>query len=252
MIEISNLIITNDEKEILNISNCCFEDKDTYLLSGANGSGKSTLIKVIANDIDFEKYQNVKVKGQILVDNCDILSSIKAREEFNKKLCYVSQEDIFLTDKIGQELVLYYNIANNKSASKRDIALIIEGLEIDKLLLQVMQKDNLNDVFELKINSLSGGQKKIVHIVREIVKNSKAYYFLLDEPLNNLDTKNITAISNLIRKISNDKLVIIVSHCKIFPFINNEMRIINGNLEKCDYNCLSCFGIANNNGYYDM
>ena len=104
---------------------------------------------------------------------------------------------------------------------------------------------------KLKLDTLSGDQRKIVHIVRELTKNKNAKYLLLDEPLNNLDIKNITTISNLINEISKNKILILVSHCKIFPFIKNGVKLDKGKFYKCSYDCLSCFGKANEEGYYE-
>ena len=95
MIEIKNLVAQNNEKTILKINDFIFENS-SYLISGANGSGKSTLIKILANDIDIDKYQDLKLTGSIFVDGKDILADISAREQFNKNLCYISQEDEFL------------------------------------------------------------------------------------------------------------------------------------------------------------
>lgn len=250
MIEIKNLVAQNNEKKILKIDDFLFENS-SYLISGANGSGKSTLIKILANDIDIDKYQDLKLTGSIFVDGKNILKDISAREKFNKDLCYISQEDEFLTNNVSQEFTVYYNIANGTNISKDSIVSIIRELDIEDLLLKTLSKDSLLDVFKLKINSLSGGQKKVIHIVRELIKNKDAKYLLFDEPLNNLDIRNITSISNLINKISSNKLLIIVSHCKIFPFIKNEFLLIENELRKCNYNCLSCFGNPNKEGYYE-
>ena len=250
MIEIKKLKAHNDEKVILDIENFAFRNDESYLIAGENGSGKSSFIKILANDIDEGKYQNLKINGEILVDGKDILSSISNREEFNKEMCYVSQEDQFLTNNIGKELLLYYNLANDKNISQKDIISTIKELNIEDLLMKTFFKSDLSEILKLKISFLSGGQKKIVHIVRELVKNKEAQYLFFDEPLNNLDVKNITFISNLINKISNNKLLIMISHCKIFPFIKKAVKLTDGMFQECTYNCLSCFGKSNDNGYY--
>lgn len=252
MIEINNLKASNDEKEILDIKKFFFYDDESYLISGINGSGKSSFIKLLANDIDESKYQHLKLGGEVLVDGENILNSLCGREKFNKSLCYVSQIDEFLTNTIGEEITVYYNISNDANISKKKIVELVESLQLENLLLKTFSgKNSLDDVMKLKIDTLSGGQKKIVHIVRELVKNINAKYILLDEPLNNLDIKNITAISNLINRISKNRVLILVSHCKIFPFIKNGVKLENGKFYKCEYDCLSCFGKANEEGYYE-
>lgn len=251
MIEIRNLKAQNDEKTILDIEYFVFDENEVYLIAGMNGSGKSSFIKVLANDIDESKYQHLKLTGRIYADGEDILTNVSAREKFNKYLCYVSQDDEFLTNSIENELRIYYGIANGISISKKELISILQELNVETLLLKTFNKKELTEVFKLKLNSLSGGQKKIIHIVRELVKNDKIKYVLLDEPLNNLDIKNITTISNLINGIKADKTLIIVSHCKIFPFITKEIKLSKGKFSECNYDCASCFGRANDAGFYE-
>jgi len=252
MIELKNLKILNDEKIIIDNQSFVFQDGQTYLISGNNGSGKSTLLKVLANDIDEDKYQHLKVLGSILCDGEDVLQSDSARERFNKNLCYVSQDDIFITSNIGKELITYYKISNNKRITIEEIVKVIENLGIIDILLKTMNKKSIEEVMKLKIDSLSGGQKKILHIVEELIKNINAKYVIFDEPLNNLDMNNIANLSNLIRKcLTKEQILIIVSHWKVFPFINIEIAIDNAKFKQCQYTYIDCFGKVNDEGLYE-
>ena len=73
----------------------------------------------MANDIDESKYQHLKLSGEILIDGGNILNSISEREKFNKSLCYVSQTDEFITNTIGNEIMVYYNLSNDANISKK-------------------------------------------------------------------------------------------------------------------------------------
>ena len=78
---------------------------------------------------------------------------------------------------------------------------------------------------------------------------------IIDEPLNNLDFINARNISNLINKVirENSKMgLLMISHCRIFPFINREINITaNGVSELSEpYVCHSCFGEPDENGIY--
>lgn len=78
---------------------------------------------------------------------------------------------------------------------------------------------------------------------------------IIDEPLNNLDFVNARNISNLINRVirtNSDMGVLMISHCRIFPFITRELKLtVEGISEVVDcYTCHSCFGEPDENGFY--
>lgn len=106
-----------------------------------------------------------------------------------------------------------------------------------------------------KVNKLSGGQQRMLSIISFICLRMKSKVFIIDEPLNNLDINNVADISNLLNSLvreKNDSVFIIVSHCKIFPFITNVVQLKDEKLVKVDgkIECHSCFGEYDENGYY--
>ena len=78
--------------------------------------------------------------------------------------------------------------------------------DIQKLLDDV----DLGDVGEKKVKNLSGGQKQRVAIARALVKNPKLV--LADEPTGNLDSKTAKLVFEIFKKISQDRLVVVISH----------------------------------------
>ena len=83
-----------------------------------------------------------------------------------------------------------------------------------------------------------------------------AKLFIIDEPLNNLDFKNARKVSNLITRIHKenpDAAILMVTHCRIFPSITRLITIKNGVVvpNEEEYQCHSCFGKADDNGYYE-
>ena len=86
------------------------------------------------------------------------------------------------------------------------------------------------------------------------MSDSKVY--IIDEPLNNLDMNNVVKISNALNKLvrsKKDSIVIMVTHCKIFPFVT---KVIN--IENCKFvensnsiECHSCFGNHDKDGFYN-
>ncbi len=81
---------------------------------------------------------------------------------------------------------------------------------------QYLEEFNCNIPLDIKVKYLSGGEKQRLAILRSYIKGGDI--FLLDEPTGNLDKENSFAIMNLIKSISKDKLVIIVSHNEQLAF----------------------------------
>ena len=98
------------------------------------------------------------------------------------------------------------------SATKSIMALLI-GIAIDKNKVNILlEKLELKDLKHRKVNELSGGQKQRVAIARALIKNPKV--ILADEPTGNLDSTTGKQVMDLLKEISKEKLVIIVSHDK--------------------------------------
>jgi iron complex transport system ATP-binding protein len=221
-------------------------------LSGCNGSGKSTLLKLIANDIDSRKYKNYKINGKILDQKgCDILEG--NREEFSKTICYIPQEDCFIGADIFEELSLSL-ILTGQAGTKRDIYNTCEKFRLKEILLNLDENiKDIDKVFKLNPNKLSGGQQKIVSVISNLIRCEHADLCIVDEPLNNLDIRHVRAICNLLTYINQElkKAIILVSHCRVFPNIKKEFFLENGNMvQKEVENCYACFGKPDKLGYY--
>ena len=96
----------------------------------------------------------------------------------------------------------------------------------------------------------------MLSIISAVAVREDAKLFIIDEPLNNLDFKNARKVSNLITRIHRenpDAAILMVTHCRIFPVITRlitlEKGVIVPNAE--EYHCHSCFGKANEDGFYE-
>jgi len=177
---------------VLNNLNITFKNSEFVSILGASGSGKSTLLNIIGgldNDYDGNLYLN----GENIS---------------NKKYSFY---DKYRSGKIGfvfQE----YNLIETFSVYKNvEIALLI-GNSFNKKdrVLNALDKVGLLDYKNSKISELSGGQKQRVAIARALVNDPEI--LLLDEATGALDSVTSVSIMNLIKEISSDKLVIMVTH----------------------------------------
>lgn len=167
-------------------------NKGMLFIVGKSGSGKSTLLNLLGG-------LDSVTTGEILVNNKNI-------SKFNKK-----QYDSYRNTYIGfifQEFNVLeeYNVYENI-----EIALKLQNKKSDKIKIDnLLNKLGIENLGKRKINELSGGQKQRVAIARALIKNPKI--ILADEPTGNLDRASSEQIFNILKEISKDQLVIVVSH----------------------------------------
>lgn len=199
MIELNNITKVykskngTDTKALDNIT-LKISDKGMTFILGKSGSGKSTLLNIIGG---LDQY-----------DSGDMVILGKSSKDFkpadfdsyrNTYVGFVFQEFNILED---------YNVYENIV-----LALQLQGKPVDETEVnQLLAKLELNDLRHRKVNELSGGQKQRVAIARALIKNPKI--ILADEPTGNLDSKTGEQVMKLLKEISKEKLVIIVSHDK--------------------------------------
>ena len=196
----------SNEIHVINDTNLELPNIGLITFLGESGSGKTTLLNVIGgldkatgtieyDDIKFDKYQMNKID--------------KYR---NEHIGYVFQN---------------YNLINDISVyDNLKIALeaidIIDKQEVDKRIEYALKAVGLYKYKKKQADNLSGGQMQRVSIARALIKNSKI--IIADEPTGNLDSENTIEIMNILKKISEKSLVLLVTHDKnIAEFYSNQI-----------------------------
>ncbi|MDE5977706.1 MAG: ABC transporter ATP-binding protein, partial [Turicibacter sp.] len=183
--------------------------KGLVFLLGESGAGKSTLLNIIGG---VERADS----GEITVDGLDI------------KKWTNSQLDIYRNSDVGfifQDFNLLdnFNVIDNVNLAQ-DLQRKKQSGKAEKALAAV----NMSGYEKRKINELSGGQKQRIAIARAIIKDPKI--ILADEPTGALDAKTGKTILELLKDISKDSLVLVVSHDEAFAnqFADRIIRIADG------------------------
>ena len=161
---------------------------------GESGSGKSTLLNVISG-LDSYEDGEMYINGEETSHYREI-----DFEEYRKK--YVS--NIFQNFNLVNSYTVYQNI---------ELVLLINGhkkSEVKERVLELINKVNLNKYKNTKVSKLSGGQKQRVAIARALAKDTPI--IACDEPTASLDSKAAKEVINLLKEISKDKLVVVVTH----------------------------------------
>ena len=169
-----------------------FPEKGMVFLLGKSGSGKSTMLNLLGG---LDQYDD----GEIIIKG--ISSKDFTQQRFDSyRNTYVGF--IFQEYNVLEEFTVGANIA---------LALELQGkTATDEELNRILQAVDLEGFGDRKPNELSGGQKQRVAIARALVKNPEI--IMADEPTGALDSNTGRQVLDTLKKLSAEKLVIIVSH----------------------------------------
>lgn len=173
-----------------------FADTGMNIILGRSGCGKTTLLNILGG-ID------TVTSGDVIVNGIEIskIDPSKLDNYRNFHIAYIFQDFHLLS-----QLTVYENI---------NIALHLSKAENSYAAVSAcLHKVGLDGYENRKINELSGGEKQRVAIARAIIKNPKV--LLADEPTGNLDTKTGREIFELLKELSKDICVIVVTHDREF------------------------------------
>lgn len=189
-------IYSQGEQSVTALSGLELEIGEVGIVSivGESGSGKTTLLNLLAG---FDKYN----KGEIYFE--DRPMSMFSETEWNS---YYSEDVgfIFQEYNVIEEFTVWENI---------ELPLKILDISSEKkqeIIKAALDKVGLEHIKDKKVNKLSGGQKQRVAIARAYVKAPKVIF--ADEPTGNLDYDNSIKVFEMLKDISRDILVIVVTH----------------------------------------
>ncbi len=198
MLELKNITktykIADFEQKALNSVNINFRESEFVSILGPSGSGKTTLLNIIGG---LDKYTtgDLKIFG---------VSTKKYKDK---------DWDSYRNNRVGFVFQSYNLIPHQNILSNVELALTLSGvgkkerrLRAKKALCDVGLGEHINK----KPNQLSGGQMQRVAIARALVNNPDI--LLADEPTGALDSETSIQIMDLLKKISKNKLVIMVTH----------------------------------------
>ena len=196
MIDVKNLtkIYTSDGTEVLALNSVSFHlpEKGLAFIVGKSGSGKSTLLNMLGA-LDDITSGDIVFEGKSLFG----IRDHDANTYRNTYLGIVYQNYNLFENETVEE-----NIKTGVGATFND--------DVKEKIEYLLKEVELEGIRKRKVKKLSGGQKQRVAIARALAKEPKL--LLADEPTGNLDSKTAKTIFELFKKISKDKLVVIVTH----------------------------------------
>lgn len=198
MLQIKNIFKqykTGDLVQIaLNDVSLNLRDNEFVSILGPSGSGKTTLLNVIGG---LDRYDS----GDLIINNVST-KDYKDRDW-----------DSYRNHTIGFVFQSYNLIPHQTVLANVELALTIGGIskkERKKRALEALEQVGLKEQAHKKPNQMSGGQMQRVAIARALVNNPDI--LLADEPTGALDTETSVQVMELLKKVADDRLVIMVTH----------------------------------------
>ena len=192
--EIEKIYLTKNSPQVVALKNInlTFESKGMVFITGKSGCGKSTLLNILGA-------LDSCTSGSMIIENKNI-NEFTEKELDNYRNSYVGF--VFQEFHVLNAYNVYDNIRLAKELQQEKIS--------EKELDAYLEKVSLTNLGKRKMNELSGGQKQRIAILRALIKNPRI--ILADEPTGNLDKINSEQIFEILKEISQEKLVIIVTH----------------------------------------
>ncbi len=187
-------------------------DRGMVFILGKSGSGKSTLLNLLGG-------LDRPTSGEIIVNGENILKSKNRRLDSyrNTYVGFIFQEYNLLPEfTVGANIALAIELQGRR-ASNGEISAILHEVDLDGYGAR-------------RINELSGGQLQRVAIARALVK--KPDIIMADEPTGALDSATGKAVFDTLKKLSSEKLVLVVSHDRDFSerYADRIISLADGNI----------------------
>lgn len=165
--------------------------KGLVFIVGVSGSGKTTLMNMLSG-------VDVPTTGEVIIGEKSLFKGAR-KELFGYRNSYVGL--VFQDYNLIEDLNVYDNIK---------FPLELLGTSNYDIVDEVIKQVDIEDIKYSAVNEISSGQMQRVAIARALVKNSTM--ILADEPTGNLDSKNEKIVFDLLKEISKDRLVVVITH----------------------------------------
>ena len=211
MLKVSEICKEFNDKIALSDIDLTFPDKGLVIIKGESGSGKTTLLNLLTA-------HDYPTSGIMTYNGVEI--NRKNSEKYRKAHCSNIYQDYMLIEDmtVGENIELALQ-AYGKKYVQEDVKALLGKVGIPE---GFMTK---------QASKLSGGEKQRVSIARAIAKDNAMVF--ADEPTGNLDSQNGETVMEILKEISKERLVVVVSHNEAFnvKYADYTVELIDGVVE---------------------
>ncbi len=248
MIRVQNLSYSYPQKDLYKKVSFTIEDDVHCALIGTNGTGKSTLLELLKHP---EEYL---YDGKIVIDNIGRIGYVSQFSQLDSKedmtvFQYISGEFVKHEQKLSDfykkmETAVDLDEIFEEYQKELDEWNAIDGESYEVNIKKRLKLANLQKLEGQKISNLSGGEFKLVQVIKEMMLSPK--FLIMDEPDVFLDFEYLNALRNLINAHKGTLLVIthnryLLNHCfnKILHMENMDVQEFDGTYIEYNYELLA-------------
>lgn len=220
MLTLRNLSVFYDENQVIHAINLNVSPGECVVLTGESGSGKSSIINAI-NGLG-ARYDNARIEGTIALDGDELAQKQIYEIAMLASSVFQNPKTHFFNVDTTQELLFFLE---NTGVPKKDM---------QERLQELLSLFPIAHMLNRSIFELSGGEKQILCLASAYISGCKL--ILLDEPTSNLDHTYIEILANMLRRLKERGITLLIAEHRLYylrEILDRLIHIEKGEIKHC-------------------
>ena len=220
MLTLRNLSVFYDENQVVHAINLNVSPGECVVLTGESGSGKSSIINAV-NGLG-ARYDNARIEGTIALDGDELAQKQIYEIAMLASSVFQNPKTHFFNVDTTQELLFFLE---NTGVPKKDM---------QERLQELLSLFPIAHMLNRSIFELSGGEKQILCLASAYISGCKL--ILLDEPTSNLDHTYIEILANMLRRLKERGITLLIAEHRLYylrEILDRLIHIEKGEIKHC-------------------
>ena len=220
MLTLRNLSVFYDENQVVHAINLNVSPGECVVLTGESGSGKSSIINAV-NGLG-ARYDNARIEGTIALDGDELTQKQIYEIAMLASSVFQNPKTHFFNVDTTQELLFFLE---NTGVPKKDM---------QERLQELLSLFPIAHLLNRSIFELSGGEKQILCLASAYISGCKL--ILLDEPTSNLDHTYIEILANMLRRLKEQGITLLIAEHRLYylrEILDRLIHIEKGEIKHC-------------------
>lgn len=220
MLTLRNLSVFYDENQVVHAINLNVSPGECVVLTGESGSGKSSIINAV-NGLG-ARYDNARIEGSIALDGDELTQKQIYEIAMLASSVFQNPKTHFFNVDTTQELLFFLE---NTGVSKKDM---------QERLQELLSLFPIAHLLNRSIFELSGGEKQILCLASAYISGCKL--ILLDEPTSNLDHTYIEILTNMLQRLKERGITLLIAEHRLYylrEILDRIIHIEKGEIKRC-------------------